>query len=97
MSTVTPTAWRANPAPAGPGERIARAAAVNARATDVALATGNRILEVAGARATATTAGLDHFLRDVRTHTPHAPVAYQRREVGRRVLEGELPEPTWHS
>ncbi|MFF6990733.1 acyl-CoA dehydrogenase family protein [Streptomyces sp. NPDC010273] len=27
----------------------------------------------------------------------HDPVAYQRREVGRWVLEGELPEPTWYS
>ncbi|MFJ4628145.1 hypothetical protein [Streptomyces sp. NPDC088847] len=27
----------------------------------------------------------------------HDPVAYKRREVGRRVLEGELPEPTWYS
>jgi len=27
----------------------------------------------------------------------HDPVAYKRREVGRWVLEGELPEPTWYS
>ncbi|MFI6936228.1 hypothetical protein [Streptomyces sp. NPDC050287] len=27
---------------------------------------------------------------------PHAPVAHQRREADRWVLEGELPEPTWY-
>lgn len=33
----------------------------------------------------------------MRTHTPHDPVAYKRREAGRHVLTGELPEPTWYS
>ncbi|MEV2214033.1 hypothetical protein AB0H86_21750 [Streptomyces sp. NPDC050997] len=32
--------------------------------------------------------------RNVRTHTLHDHVAHKRPEVGRRVLEGELPEPT---
>ncbi len=50
-----------------------------------------------GARSTATAEGLDRFWRNVRTHTLHDPVAYKRREVGRWVLEGELPEPTWYS
>ncbi|MET8468473.1 acyl-CoA dehydrogenase family protein [Streptomyces sp. NPDC006422] len=74
-----------------------RVAAVKARATEVALEVGNRIFEVTGARATATEEGLDRFWRNVRTHTLHDPVAYKRREVGRWVLEGELPEPTWYS
>ncbi|MEU6389194.1 acyl-CoA dehydrogenase family protein [Streptomyces sp. NPDC046939] len=74
-----------------------RVAAVKARATDVALEIGNKIFEVTGARATATAEGLDRFWRNVRTHTLHDPVAYKRREVGRWVLEGELPEPTWYS
>ena len=58
---------------------------------------GGRIFEVTGARSTATAEGLDRFWRNVRTHTLHDPVAYKRREVGRWVLEGELPEPTWYS
>ncbi|MEV7138944.1 hypothetical protein [Streptomyces tauricus] len=29
--------------------------------------------------------------------TEVAAVPYKRREVGRRVLEGELPEPIWYS
>ncbi|WP_371674724.1 hypothetical protein [Streptomyces sp. NBC_00289] len=36
----------------------------------------------------------DRFRCNVRTHTLHDLVAYGRREVGRWVLEGELPAPT---
>lgn len=79
------------------GDFEVRVAAVKARATDVALEISNRIFEVTGARSTATAEGLDRFWRNVRTHTLHDPVAYKRREVGRWVLEGELPEPTWYS
>ncbi|MEU9187153.1 acyl-CoA dehydrogenase family protein [Streptomyces sp. NPDC048484] len=79
------------------GDFEVRVAAVKARATDVALEISNRIFEVTGARSTATAEGLDRFWRNVRTHTLHDPVAYKRREVGRWVLEGDLPEPTWYS
>ncbi|AKZ60242.1 hypothetical protein SAM23877_7199 [Streptomyces ambofaciens ATCC 23877] len=48
-------------------------------------------------RPTASAEGLDRFWRDVRTHTLHAPVAHKRREVGRPVLTGELPQPTRYS
>jgi alkylation response protein AidB-like acyl-CoA dehydrogenase len=61
------------------GDFEVRVAAVKARATDVSLEIGNRILEVTGARATATVEGLDRFWRNVRTHTLHVPVAYKRR------------------
>ncbi|MFC8728982.1 acyl-CoA dehydrogenase family protein [Streptomyces bacillaris] len=79
------------------GEFEVRVAAAKARATDVALEVTSRIFEVTGARATASAEGLDRFWRNVRTHTLHDPVAYKRREVGRHVLSGELPEPTWYS
>lgn len=79
------------------GEFEVRVAAVKARATDVALEIANRIFEVTGARATASAEGLDRFWRNVRTHTLHDPVAYKRREIGRHVLTGELPQPTWYS
>lgn len=79
------------------GEFEVRVAAVKARATDVALEVTSRIFEVTGARATASTEGLDRFWRNVRTHTLHDPVAYKRREVGRHVLTAELPQPTWYS
>lgn len=74
-----------------------RVAAAKAVATEVALEVTGRIFEVTGARSTARAEGLDRFWRNVRTHTLHDPVAYKRREVGRSVLTGELPEPTWYS
>ncbi|MEW1721548.1 acyl-CoA dehydrogenase family protein [Streptomyces sp. NPDC093109] len=74
-----------------------RVAAAKAVATEVALEVTGRIFEVTGARSTASAEGLDRFWRNVRTHTLHDPVAYKRREVGRSVLLGELPEPTWYS
>ncbi|MGW2022235.1 acyl-CoA dehydrogenase family protein [Streptomyces decoyicus] len=79
------------------GEFEIRVAAVKARATEVALEVTQRIFEVTGARSTASAEGLDRFWRNVRTHTLHDPVAYKRREVGRFVLDGALPEPTWYS
>ncbi|GAA2385156.1 monooxygenase [Streptomyces glaucosporus] len=79
------------------GEFEVRVAAVKARATDVALEVTSGIFEATGARSTASAEGLDRFWRNVRTHTLHDPVAYKRREVGRHVLTGELPEPTWYS
>ncbi|MGW9305983.1 acyl-CoA dehydrogenase family protein [Streptomyces cyaneofuscatus] len=79
------------------GEFEVRVAAAKARATEVALEVTSRIFEVTGARATASAEGLDRFWRNIRTHTLHDPVAYKRGEVGRHVLTGELPEPTWYS
>ncbi|MBT0566556.1 acyl-CoA dehydrogenase family protein [Williamsia sp. CHRR-6] len=79
------------------GVHEVRVAAVKAQATDVALDITTRIFEVTGARATASSVGLDLFFRNVRTHSLHDPVAYKRREVGRHLLVGELPEPTWYS
>jgi alkylation response protein AidB-like acyl-CoA dehydrogenase len=79
------------------GDFEVRVAAVKARATEVSLEIASKVFEVTGARATASAEGLDRFWRNVRTHTLHDPVAYKRREVGRWVLTGELPEPTWYS
>ncbi|GII61275.1 monooxygenase [Sphaerisporangium krabiense] len=83
--------------PADRGRFEVRVAAAKAISTEVALEVTSRIFEVTGARATATGQGLDRFWRNVRTHTLHDPVAYKRREVGRYVLTGDLPEPTWYS
>lgn len=79
------------------GDHEVRVAAVKARATDVSLEITSTVFEALGARATASKYGFDRFWRNVRTHTLHDPVAYKRREVGRWVLTGELPEPTWYS
>ncbi|KZF03740.1 monooxygenase, partial [Rhodococcus sp. EPR-157] len=79
------------------GGHEVRVAALKARATEVSLEITSTVFEALGARATASKYGFDRFWRNVRTHTLHDPVAYKRREVGRWVLTGELPEPTWYS
>lgn len=88
-------AWDVTPEERGDHE--VRVAAVKARATEVSLEITSTVFEALGARATASKYGFDRFWRNVRTHTLHDPVAYKRREVGRWVLTGELPEPTWYS
>jgi alkylation response protein AidB-like acyl-CoA dehydrogenase len=57
----------------------------------------NKIFELTGARASANSVGLDRFWRNLRTHTLHDPIAYKKIEVGRYVLTGELPKPTWYT
>ena len=66
-------------------------------ATDTALRVTGGVFEVTGARATASKVGLDRFWRDVRTHTLHDPVAYKEQELGRYVVKGEAPEPSWYT
>ena len=79
------------------GELAVLVAAAKQRAIDTGLEVSSRIFEVTGARATASSVGLDRFWRNLRTHSLHDPVAYKRREVGRYVLLDEIPEPTWYT
>ncbi|MFT2691343.1 hypothetical protein [Clavibacter zhangzhiyongii] len=79
------------------GEIAVRVAAAKARIAEDGLEVGTRILELTGARASSSKAGLDIFWRNLRTHTLHDPIPYKRREVGRHVLLGEVPEPTWYT
>jgi alkylation response protein AidB-like acyl-CoA dehydrogenase len=79
------------------GEVAEWVASVKIVTTDVGLKVTSGVFEVTGARATSLKVGLDRFWRDVRTHTLHDPVAYKRREVGRYVLLGEHPTPTWYT
>jgi alkylation response protein AidB-like acyl-CoA dehydrogenase len=81
-------------------ERAATALAIGTAkvaATRAGLAVANGIFEITGARATAARAGLDRFWRNLRTHTLHDPVDYRLRELGRWVLTGELPHPSFYS
>lgn len=72
-------------------------ASAKQRIIDVGLEVSTRIFEVTGARATASSVGLDIYWRNLRTHSLHDPVAYKRIEVGRYALLGDLPEPTWYT
>ena len=79
------------------GEVAEWVASVKVVATDTALRVTSGVFEATGARATAAKVGLDRFWRDIRTHTLHDPVAYKEQELGRYVLKGEVPEPTWYT
>lgn len=79
------------------GEAAVIIAAAKQVAIDVGLDIGSRIFEVTGARATASSVGLDIFWRNIRTHSLHDPVAHKRAEVGRFFLLGEIPEPSWYT
>ncbi|MCJ1342629.1 hypothetical protein MMC31_000816 [Peltigera leucophlebia] len=79
------------------GEVAEWVASVKVVATDTALRVTQGVFETTGARATANKVGLDRFWRDIRTHTLHDPVYYKEFELGRYVLLGEVPEPTWYT
>ena len=79
------------------GEAAVVIAAAKQVAIDVGLEVGTKVYEVTGARATASSVGLDIYWRNIRTHSLHDPVAHKRAEVGRYALLGELPEPTWYT
>ncbi|CAM3303850.1 acyl-CoA dehydrogenase family protein [Kibdelosporangium persicum] len=79
------------------GEYKIRTAAVKIAADSVVLEITNRMFEVTGARSTASKYGYDRFWRNVRTHTVHDPVPYQRQEIGAFQLRDEVPTPGWYS
>ncbi|GEP37719.1 monooxygenase [Nocardioides psychrotolerans] len=79
------------------GEAAVVIAAAKQVAIGVGLEIGTRVFDVTGARATASSVGLDISWRNIRTHSLHDPIAHKRAEVGRYALLGELPEPTWYT
>ncbi|MFD2759052.1 acyl-CoA dehydrogenase family protein [Gulosibacter faecalis] len=79
------------------GELAVRVAAAKLRLVDDGLEVANRIFELTGARASASSVGLDIYWRNLRTHSLHDPIAYKKREVGDYALLGQIPEPTWYS
>ena len=62
-----------------------------------AVEVSSQLFELTGARATSARYGLDRFWRNARVHTLHDPVDYKLRDLGRRALSGEWPEPTAYS
>ena len=79
------------------GEIAVRVAAAKARIVEDGLEVGTRVFELTGARATASTVGLDVYWRNLRTHSLHDPAPYKKREVGQYVLLNEVPEPSWYT
>ena len=62
-----------------------------------AIEVSSQFFELTGARATSTKLGLDRFWRNARVHTLHDPVDYKYRDIGRYLLDGQVPEPTSYS
>ncbi|AGP44554.1 Dibenzothiophene desulfurization enzyme C [Serratia plymuthica] len=66
-------------------------ATARAWTTEVALAAGNLLFELAGSRATLQEYNLDRHWRNARTHTLHDPVRWKYPAIGNYVLNGVLP------
>ncbi|MBU3055226.1 SfnB family sulfur acquisition oxidoreductase [Pseudomonas indica] len=83
----------AQAAPDAASVAAASIAVAEARAitTEVSLASGSKLLELAGSRGTLAEYNLDRHWRNARTHTLHDPVRWKYHAVGNYYLNGELP------
>lgn len=79
------------------GEIAVQVAAGKLRIVEDGLEIATKVFELTGARASASSVGLDIFWRNLRTHSLHDPIAYKKREVGEFVLLNQIPEPTWYT
>jgi alkylation response protein AidB-like acyl-CoA dehydrogenase len=59
--------------------------------TEAALATANKLHELAGTRSTLAVHNLDRHWRNVRTHTLHDPVRWKYAVIGNWYLNGVHP------
>ncbi|MCY1194891.1 Dibenzothiophene desulfurization enzyme C [compost metagenome] len=67
---------------------VARAKALT---TEIALAAGEKLFELSGARSSLSEFNLDRHWRNARTHTLHDPVRWKYHAVGDYVLNGRRP------
>jgi SfnB family sulfur acquisition oxidoreductase len=76
-------------------DRVAAASIATAEAkvlsTEIALATTNRLFELAGTRSTLAAHGFDRYWRNARTHTLHDPVRWKFFHIGNYVLNDVRP------
>ncbi|WP_035057536.1 acyl-CoA dehydrogenase family protein [Andreprevotia chitinilytica] len=91
--------WRQGEAltPEQRGEIAVAVAEAKIIASRAGLAIVNDIFEQTGARATAARFGFDRYWRNLRTHTLHDPVDYKKRDLGRWLVTGEVPKPSFYS
>ncbi len=88
---------RLDPSLADPPEQLntaARIAFAEAKVltTEIALLATNKLFELVGTRATASTLGLDRHWRDARTHTLHDPIRWKYHAIGNHYLN-DAPMP----
>jgi alkylation response protein AidB-like acyl-CoA dehydrogenase len=79
------------------GEAAVAIAAARVFAADAALDITAQVFDNMGARATAGHHGFDRYWRNVRTHSLHDPLDYKRRDIGRWLALGELPQASLYS
>lgn len=79
-------------------ENVAASSVATAEAkvlsAEVALATTNKLFELAGTRSTLATHNLDRHWRNARTHTLHDPVRWKFFHIGNYVLNDVNPPPS---
>ncbi|MCY1390820.1 Dibenzothiophene desulfurization enzyme C [compost metagenome] len=66
-------------------------AEVRAISTEISLAAGSTLFELAGSQATLAEHGLDRHWRNARTHTLHDPVRWKYHAIGNYYLNAEKP------
>ncbi len=66
-------------------------AEARALSTEVSLAAGSKLFELAGTRASLAEHNLDRHWRNARVHTLHDPVRWKYHAVGNYYLNGQLP------
>ena len=59
--------------------------------TEVSLAAGSNLFELAGSQSTLSEHNLDRHWRNARTHTLHDPVRWKYHAIGNYVLNGKKP------
>ena len=82
---------QANPTANTVAEASIAVAEVRALSTEISLAAGSRLFELAGSQATLAEHGLDRHWRNARVHTLHDPVRWKYHAVGNYYLNGENP------
>nr|WP_314487960.1 SfnB family sulfur acquisition oxidoreductase [uncultured Pseudomonas sp.] len=82
---------QANPTAETVAEASIAVAEVRALSTEISLAAGSTLFELAGSQATLAEHGLDRHWRNARVHTLHDPVRWKYHAVGNYYLNGENP------
>lgn len=82
---------QANPIANTVAEASIAVAEVRALSTEISLAAGSTLFELAGSQATLAEHGLDRHWRNARVHTLHDPVRWKYHAVGNYYLNGENP------
>ena len=82
---------QANPTAKTVAEASIAVAEVRALSTEISLAAGSTLFELAGSQATLAEHGLDRHWRNARVHTLHDPVRWKYHAVGNYYLNGENP------